>query len=381
MLVDDRKVMCLNDSMRGRPEVFSLEGVTFETVGAILAQDPGFVALDFMPTGGWRTAIIASQPQSVFSLSGGFVTIDGNTTIDSPVDSLTRFMERAEAFPSDGYLPFSGGTIGYVGFEGVRALTGFDPAPGFSRFPQVMFGIYPVVIVFDRVEDTTTVICNKAISSDAKIKALELIKRIELSKRTKEFEANAFYHDEFPPNQIGFTHDSEFEYLCKEAGFWLKAEKLRSINVAKHSLMPASENDVVQYFLNGWRKNSARAIFKHGASYALISGAVTSVRKESSRYVPFSGRLGDMVFARTLCGKPMEKAISFIEKNEKKHRGLYGGAFGIIDSENTFFWTAESAILAADGVWMATTGLELATEIHNSNGSGVKSEKPFSTAV
>ena len=149
------------------PFILELADVSFEKAAFALASDPGFVAIDARaaPSGLARYSILASNPKSTFLMSGGFITLDGHTTIDSPRASLSRFCTDVGELEADPYIPFSCGLIGYIGFEAARALRGLEPARGFSRHPQCKMGFYDAADIYDHAERTARVVATSSVRS------------------------------------------------------------------------------------------------------------------------------------------------------------------------------------------------------------------------
>lgn len=130
---------------------------------APFAQEPGAFFLDATASGrnatcNKRYSFFGWNPLHVFSSSGGFITIDGHTTIDTPADALRRFAEPLTKLPSDAYLPFYSGLVGFVGHEWALISTQTPLHRSSNDIPDAWFGMYDTVVVYDHIEETLSVV-------------------------------------------------------------------------------------------------------------------------------------------------------------------------------------------------------------------------------
>lgn len=103
-----------------------------------------------------RYTLMAWEPRTAFSATGGFITIDGHTRIDSPATALKNFVAPFQTLPRDPYFPFYSGLVGYV-LPSFDAAT-YDKSPSRGDTPDAWFGIYDPVIVHDAIENRLTVL-------------------------------------------------------------------------------------------------------------------------------------------------------------------------------------------------------------------------------
>ncbi len=400
-----------------------LRGLEFEEAALRLAHENGFVCIDARtaPPGLDRFSLVASQPTGTFSLAGAFVTSDGHTTIDRPLSALSRFCGRAAAWGSDPYLPFSGGVIGYIGFEGGRALRGGAPAAGFSRHPQCRFGLYPAAVLFDHIEGGAAVVANGDTRAAAQAAAEGLLLRLQRAP-----------FDAFQPWATALTaqrgarlspDDPEFSALVQCARSWVRAESAQRLHVVRHEATPLAEPTPLEHFLTHREPGMVRALFTHeGAAYAVGSrdtalevrdGRLHSqftlppqyaAQGEEACEVPLQrllrqareaigplcteaglagerqgvdrasldGELAHGIAALdalvsltpfpAMTGAPFERALQFIEQHEGEHRALYGGAFGTLDANRLTFRTIQEVGTIADGLLTRTAGTDVTAE-------------------
>lgn len=346
------------------PLTLPLTGITFETAVSALAADPGFVALDARRAGpgGDRHSIVASSPLHRFSSSGAFVTIDGHTVVDSPRTALEVFLTAVGHFACDPYLPFSGGAIGFIGFEGARALAGAEPAKGFSRFPQCSFGIYPTAVVFDHLEGTAFVVANGTAEAAADQAAEELRERLQRASVARAPSPRAG----ISPQEIRLAPDGKaFERLVDEAFSWLRSDALSRIHLARHAVAPSQGHSAVAAFLSGSEEGATQALFTHEGAAAIVSShdVLLEVRSRGAHMDPLRA-LVPLLPAAAFTGSPRREAISFLSEHEPTHRHFYGGAFGVIDARGLCFRTIHRSLCHADGTISITAGVDLTPAVN-----------------
>lgn len=347
------------------PITLPLDGVSFESAVLSLKNDNGFAAIDSRNAGrGSRFSIVASRPLHTLSFSGAFVTIDGHTVIDSPISALSKFFDRISGWKADKYLPFSGGMIGYIGFEGARALSGLSPAKGFSRLPQCRMGIYETAAIFDSVENLAFIVANAAAENEANQNADELAERLFLNK---DCAAGGPSASNCAARARRLTPDNlNFEKILKEASLWLRAGKLENIHIARRATAPSSGGDPVATFLAGCKKGMIQAIFSHEDAYAIaVSPSLKPDIDDSALYpsgISRARRLAALMPSKTHAGSPVEAAISFLDANEEIYRNLYGGFFGTLDSGRFTFRTISETKEFSDGTMASTLGVDIGSD-------------------
>ncbi len=405
----------VRNMVRG-PFILELEDTSFEKAAAALSTDPGFVLIDAgsAPARSARYSIIASRPKSTFLMSGGFITVDGHTTIDSPREALSRFCSKVSGLEADPYLPFSCGLIGYIGFEAARALKGLEPAPGFSRHPQSMMGLYDAVAIFDRAEGTARIVANDEDRTSARRSAYILHDRMAGAKAPAEAPPAPAYY-----GAVKTTPDeAHFRMTVEAARSWIRSDLIRSIHLVRHAHVPLSNASPLAAFMGAGHAPGIKAFMTHeGAGYAFfstdslvsitgkdlrstvalshpsakrtkaalyalrdeISGSLAALCEQGSMTeVDGVGRENSMSFTGALrrglapidavvgmipshmaCGTPYGRVLEFIGQNEKVHRTFYGGAFGTIDPLRCDFRTIERATTYADGTAGTTMGIDM----------------------
>jgi anthranilate/para-aminobenzoate synthase component I len=401
--------------------------ITFEAAARALADAPGCACIDARggSANAKRASLVAAFPAHTFSLAGAFVTQDGHTTIQSPAAALRRFCALTAAFPADPYLPFSGGLIGTIGFEGARALRGLDPASGFSRYAQCRMGIYPAVLLFDGAEGACRLVANGRDRANAERAVARLQEAIEVGiggEATAASERFASCGMRRAPD------DGAFCDLVENARAWLRAGSAERFHLVRHGSWPLVPQKPIERFLASRDAGWVRAHFRHEDAHALVAsrdalleieeGALRSMialpargadnaaafaalaaemgrelaplcadgsiakRDEDTgadgvRRASYGGRLRkelamvDALMALLpslpLSGSPLGSALEFIHRHEEQHRGLYGGAFGTMDARSLSFRTIQRVETIADGTVAATVGIDCPADADPSN--------------
>lgn len=387
------------------PFILEFSDISFETAAAALASDPGFACIASRHTqaADGRYSVIASHPSHTFSFAGGFVTTDGHTAIDSPSAALARFAHRVERLSCDPYLPATA-AIGYIGFEGAKAMRGFDPAKGFSRFPQCRFGIYTTAVVFDRVEGTSWIQSADESYVKSRRGAYLLLERLENST---PWIADRGFGRQGPDAREALRFnpdDKKFHGLISIANAWLRAEKLSRIHLARHASRAASGSHPIDAFLAD-KSGLTRAMFtQEGAAFIFSSDdllldiaddrvfsrytcaadqipdehidemkrictgqslkvcGTTSAGRRRQGMHPLDALAG-LIPSHSMTGTPCHQAMNFITENEDTHRSFYGGAFGAFDARRLNFRTIQRSTAYGDGIETFTTGTDITPEV------------------
>lgn len=101
-----------------------------------------------------RFSFWAINPLAVFESTGGWVTFQDHTTIGSPLEGLKELYKKIEGLPTDSYLPFCGGLVGFLGYEWGTSLENILPQPSDQPpfLPDSLFGLYDTVVGYDHLE-------------------------------------------------------------------------------------------------------------------------------------------------------------------------------------------------------------------------------------
>jgi anthranilate synthase component 1 len=111
-----------------------------------------------------RYSILASHPFMIINACGREVSItrEGTTesrSSDNPLDDLRQLVDSFKAPQLEELPPFNGGAIGYAGYDVIRYVEDLPNPPENDRqIPDMTFGFYDSLVVFDNVNKTMFVI-------------------------------------------------------------------------------------------------------------------------------------------------------------------------------------------------------------------------------
>ncbi len=162
---------------------------------ALLTADEPHAFLLESVVGGERIArhsFIAAGPSTVYSVTGNVATLttSGGEALEwkttDPLADLAKLLPPAR-FHRDtgGGLPaFTGGLVGYAGYDTVRyyegAKLGGGPADD-RHLPDIQFGLYGELVIFDHVDKTVRLVANARVGKgiDAGAAYTEATSRLE----------------------------------------------------------------------------------------------------------------------------------------------------------------------------------------------------------
>jgi len=97
-----------------------------------------------------------------------------------PLRELENILQPYHSVHLPGLPPFLGGVVGYAGYDMVRYYERLKNVPDDDRhLPDLLFGLYPDMVVFDHVYKTIKVVSNAVIEDDPHRSYLQACERIE----------------------------------------------------------------------------------------------------------------------------------------------------------------------------------------------------------
>ena len=164
---------------------------------------------------------------AVYEFSASGESTVSNLVAEDPLDAF-RSHFHFEVAKLDGLPPFVGGAIGYAGYDVVRYAEHLPNAPQDDRgLPDLDFGFYHTLCVFDHVEKTISVIsladCREVNATDRAKLAFEsasnqveqTIARLSqpIPHRADEWSPDSWQHNEANPLKV--TSNFSRETFCK----------------------------------------------------------------------------------------------------------------------------------------------------------------------
>ncbi len=193
-----------------------------------------------------RYSFIAAGPSLVYQATGGKAVIEepvthrARTNRSASFDTTDPLADLQKLFPArkyhhSGQLPaFTGGLVGYAGYDTIRYYEGDQlphPPKDDRRLPDVLFGLYNELVIFDHVDKTIKVVANADLAAhegdadaayrDACRRADEIVQRLQQPPTSKlgEIDPTAPLSLKFESN---FTRDA-FEAAVVKGQEYIKA--------------------------------------------------------------------------------------------------------------------------------------------------------------
>ena len=134
-----------------------------------------------------RYSFAAAEPEATFTAKRDTITIsrpgadDQVITSHDPLDELSKMLGPYKAVHLPGLPRFTGGIVGYATYDMVRYYEDLGEGPADDRsLPDLAFGLYRTMVIFDHVSKTIKVVANAHVAGDpggAYSRAIEAIER------------------------------------------------------------------------------------------------------------------------------------------------------------------------------------------------------------
>ena len=119
-----------------------------------------------------RFSFVAADPEATFTARRDEITLDvrGETTTltsHDPLAELGKMLDPYQAVHLPGLPRFTGGVVGYAAYDMVRYYEDIGDGPADDRnLPDLSFGLYRSMVIFDHVSKTIKVACNAHVTGD-----------------------------------------------------------------------------------------------------------------------------------------------------------------------------------------------------------------------
>ncbi len=152
----------------------------------VLGRDPHAFLLESV-VGGEKIArysFIATAPSLVYQVSGGNAMVlepgslrigaDANREFRTtdPLADLQKLLPPRRYRPNANLPAFTGGLVGYAAYDAIRYFEGEklpNPPRDDRQLPDLLFGLYNELVVFDHVDKTIKVVANAAVNQAAPV--------------------------------------------------------------------------------------------------------------------------------------------------------------------------------------------------------------------
>ena len=187
-----------------------------------------------------RYSFLGTAPTTVFEARGEKITVSARpdhpgatqavSQSSDPLAELEKLLGHAKAVRLPGLPAFTGGAVGYAGYDTVRYLEPeklASPPQDTRHLPDIIFGVYDDLIIFDHVKKTILVVANvrvndsgldslynSAVERIAKmIQTLNTPAPMHLGMLKLNMDATPAYESNF--SRAGFEHavDAAKEYI------------------------------------------------------------------------------------------------------------------------------------------------------------------------
>lgn len=111
-----------------------------------------------------RYSFLATDPHTRMTAYQQEVTVQSKnrttrSTVANPMDEFRRLVEQVRVARIEELPPFTGGAVGYAGYDVIRYVEDLPNAPPDDRhLPDMAFAFYDSMVVFDHITKTMTVI-------------------------------------------------------------------------------------------------------------------------------------------------------------------------------------------------------------------------------
>ncbi len=178
------------------------------------------------------------KPTSVLQTESGFITRDGHTQIHSPVEAFKELLQEVNQFPTDPYIPFTGGLAGFLSYEWGLQLE--EIAPKESRSPNIpdsWWGVYPTVVGYDHMERVAWVS-----SIESEEKANQWVEVILHNRQVQEEKWFATIEESTSPDYQTSLSKKNYEEAFAKIQKHLQAGDCYQINLTQQFSVPVREN-------------------------------------------------------------------------------------------------------------------------------------------
>jgi anthranilate synthase component 1 len=133
-----------------------------------------------------RYSFLGSNPEVIFTAKVNTVTIEKNSKrrglecSADPLANLAKMMGEYRPVSISGLPRFSGGAVGYIGYDAVRYFEKLpDKNPDDLGLPDLFFMITDTILIFDHVRHTIKIVSNAHVTDRPERSYQEAIRKIE----------------------------------------------------------------------------------------------------------------------------------------------------------------------------------------------------------
>lgn len=181
-----------------------------------------------------RYSFLGGNPEKVFTAKGNTVTLlEGGKARSyscdgDPLSELARMMSDYSPVDIKGLPRFSGGAVGYLGYDAVRY---FEKLPDSTiddlDLPDIFFVFTDTILIFDRLSHTIKIVSNAHVRGDAEAAYAEAIRKIEALESSLQRSLPAKPLETIPPaRDVPFSSNmprKRYEGIVRRAKEYIQA--------------------------------------------------------------------------------------------------------------------------------------------------------------
>ena len=194
-----------------------------------------------------RYSFLGVKPFLTISAFGNKVTVRRGEEVHSfdsenPLDDLRGEIAKIRVASVEGLPPFTGGAIGYAGYDVIRYVENLPNAPADDRgLPDMSFGFYDQLIIFDHVKKTLNLLVLADVSNDepqaAYENALQQLETLTQTLQSPDRQLNCMDiesagHDEDMEFTANFTQES-FGKAVEDCVEYIKAGDIFQVVISQ----------------------------------------------------------------------------------------------------------------------------------------------------
>ncbi|MEN0110594.1 MAG: anthranilate synthase component I [Planctomycetota bacterium] len=220
-----------------------------------------------------RYSFIATDPYLLLEAHGGRVTktdyragANGSAAgppasfdAANPLETLREEIARVRVAKPEGLPPFVGGAIGYAGYDTVRYVERLPNAPEDDRrLPDLAFGFFDHLLVFDNVDKTLTVIALADVREGADLATAQADARVKIDAIVDRLADRGDTADDLAPvdidtaGEVAVDHESNFTQDAFESAVHKCVDYIRAGDifqvVISQRLATAWEHDPLELY-------------------------------------------------------------------------------------------------------------------------------------
>jgi anthranilate synthase component I len=168
-----------------------------------------------------RYSFLGNSPSLIITSGEGKITFGRGNNVktfhtDDPIEEVRKYMSEFIFVPVKGLPRFSGGLVGYLGYDMVRFIEDLpDANPDSVGMPEMMLMLTDTILIFDHVDHKIKIVSNCLIENDDVSEVYEKACR-KIDRIAEKLRAPVGFSDKVPAKASdGYTSNFTEEDFCK----------------------------------------------------------------------------------------------------------------------------------------------------------------------